>query len=106
MLAQNSAVGIGSHASGVRPGIAVADALVILRRFERQNVFAVAEPDEADFFALQEFFHYESRSQYMNRFARLLFSMRDDDAFSGSEPVGFYYQGQREFLYIVKRFSI
>ena len=41
------------------PRIAIANRLVVLRGFERDDVFPVAEGDEADFFALQEFFDHQ-----------------------------------------------
>ena len=47
--------GIGAHAAGVRPGLAVADPLVVLRRGERQHGLAVDEREEAGLLAVQEF---------------------------------------------------
>ena len=46
---------IGAHAAGVGAGVAVADALVVLRRAERQRGPAVAQTEEARLLAVQEF---------------------------------------------------
>ena len=46
---------IGAHAAGVGTCVAVAQALVILRRGQRQDVLAVGHDDEAGFLARQEF---------------------------------------------------
>ena len=42
---------IGAHAAGVRPLVAIADALVVLRRSERDRGLAVAEREERGFLA-------------------------------------------------------
>ena len=42
---------IGAHAAGVRPVVAVADALVVLRRGERDRGLAVAQREERSFLA-------------------------------------------------------
>ncbi len=86
---------IGAHAAGVRPRVAVADALVVLRRSERDGVLAVAQREERRLFALQELLddNLGSRSphaaaeHHVHRGFRLGERHRDDDALSGREPV-------------------
>jgi hypothetical protein len=46
------AVAVCAHASCIRPLIAVENRFVILRGFEWDHVVAIANHDEADFFAL------------------------------------------------------
>ena len=46
--------GVDAHAAGVGAGVALADALVILRGNERRHVLAVAEAEKADLVALEE----------------------------------------------------
>ena len=45
---------VHAHAAGVRPRVAFADSLVILRRNQRRHVLAVAEAQKAQFLALQK----------------------------------------------------
>ena len=45
---------IRAHAAGVGPGVAVAEAFVILTGCKRNDVFAVGHDDEARFFALEK----------------------------------------------------
>ncbi len=46
--------GVNAHAAGVGAGVALADALVVLRRSQRSNVLAVAEAEEADLVAFEK----------------------------------------------------
>ena len=46
---------IGAHAAGVRSLVAVTDALVILRRGQRDRGLAVAQREEGGFLAVEEF---------------------------------------------------
>ena len=50
---------VGAHAAGVGARVAVADALVILRRRQRQRVRAVDEREEARLLALEEFLDHD-----------------------------------------------
>ena len=52
---------IGAHASGVRPGIAVAQPLVILAGCERKHMTAVGHRNEARFLAVHEFLDDDTR---------------------------------------------
>ena len=45
---------VGAHAAGVRAGVAVAEALVVLRGRERQHVGAVGEQEQRDLLAVEE----------------------------------------------------
>ena len=58
---------IGAHAAGVRPGIAVAHPLVVLRRAERQRVRAVAQREQADFLADQAFLDHHRGARLAER---------------------------------------
>ena len=54
---------IGAHAAGVRAGVAVADALVVLRGAEAAAaVVAVAEAEEARLLAVEEFLDHHLRA--------------------------------------------
>ena len=46
--------GVDAHSAGVRPRIAFADPLVILRRNQRRNVLAIAEAEKTYLLALKE----------------------------------------------------
>ena len=48
--------GVGSHAAGVGASVSLADALVVLRGGQRYGVFAVAESEERQLFAVKELF--------------------------------------------------
>ena len=50
---------IGAHAAGVRAGVAVADALVILRGSQRQRGLAVDEGEEACLLAFEKFLDHD-----------------------------------------------
>ena len=74
---QNARIGIRAHAAGVRTQVAVEDPLVILRWFEGNAAFAIAEHDEAHLFAFEEFFDHHRKGQrgdsilgFLLRFAR------------------------------------
>ena len=53
---------VGAHAAGVGPGVAVADALVVLRGRHRQRVRAVDHGNEAGLLAVEEFLDHHSRA--------------------------------------------
>jgi hypothetical protein len=84
-----------------------ADALVVLRRNERRHVLAVAEAEEADLVALEEFLQNDLRLRLaqqragedalgglQSRLARLA----DDDALARVQPVGLDHNGRMEEL--------
>ncbi len=53
---------IGAHAAGIGPGVAVADALVILRRAEENRFLAICEREQRDFLADQTFLDHHPRA--------------------------------------------
>ncbi|MDT4815202.1 hypothetical protein FQZ97_482260 [compost metagenome] len=53
---------VGAHAAGVRAGIAVADALVVLAGGHGQHVLAVDHDDEAGFLAVEELLDHHPRT--------------------------------------------
>ena len=55
-----AAVAVRAHAAGVGAGIAIEDGLVILGGGEGDDVAAVAQRDEADFFAAQKLFDHQA----------------------------------------------
>ena len=78
------------------PGVAVADALVVLRRAEGQRGRAVAEAEEARLLAVEEFLDHDlgagraegAAEAGVDRRQRLVDGHRDRDALAGGEPVG------------------
>ena len=86
---EDAAVAVGAHSSGVGTGISVADSLVVLRGFERNNIFSVAQCDEADFFTFEELFDHQARTERSNGGLRLGAILRDDHAFTCRQPVRF-----------------
>ena len=72
------------------------DALVVLRRGERQRVLAVAEREERGLLAAQEFLDHDLRAgsaeaaveHRVDGGQRLVERHRDDDALAGGKPVG------------------
>ena len=87
-FAENSRIRIGAHAAGVRALIAVEDALVILRGLERNSSLAIAEDDEADFFAFEELFDHHRKGQSGERGVDFRAILRDDHAFAGGQAIG------------------
>ena len=81
--------GIGAHPAGVRTGIALAHALVILGRGERDGGLAVDEGKQARFLDVQEFLD-DQRSVARGADRRLGFfpAHRHGDALAGGEAVG------------------
>ncbi len=88
-LGEDGGVAVSAHAAGVRALVAIEDGFVILRGRERDDVAAVAERDEADFFAAQEFLDHQAALELAERGFGFGAVLRDDDAFSGGEAVGF-----------------
>jgi hypothetical protein len=86
---------IGAHAAGVRPSVAVADALVVLRAGERRRARSVAEREERDLLARQIVFDHHFRAggaerageHRTDRALRLAERHRDDDALSSSQAI-------------------
>jgi hypothetical protein len=88
---------VGAHAAGVRTGVAVADALVVLRG-RQDDVIAAGDDDEnGGFFADEAVLDQDLAAGGAEFIARkhvvhsgLGFGegLRDDDPFAGGEPVG------------------
>ena len=88
---------IGAHAAGIRPLVAVAEALVVLAGRQRQHVRAVAHHDEAGFLAFEAVLDHDARARiaqalvaehHGDRSLGLLDARRDHHAFAGREAVG------------------
>ncbi len=89
--------GIGAHAAGVRALVVVEDALVVLRRHQRNHALAVAHHQERQLLALQALFEHHARAGLAQHLAaqhlfggalRLFLRLRDDDALARGQTVG------------------
>ena len=97
--------GVGSHAAGVRAGVAFADALVVLGGGDRDGVGSVAEGEEGELVAGEKFFKDDFGFGCSGELSRedagghgLGFDVRvaDDDAFAGGEAAGLDDDGGAE----------
>ena len=87
---------IGAHAAGIGTGVAVADALVILRARKRDDILAVAEGEEACFLAVHEFLDHDGMTALpeaafeheVDGLVRLGLACGDDHALAGGQAVG------------------
>src|SRR5439155_5062393 len=95
-----------THATGVRPTILVEDALVILRRADRNRARAVRNAEERHFRSLQALFDHQTIARGAelpiahrvdNRALRRGAIVGDDDAFAGRQAVGLEHDRQAEF---------
>ncbi len=91
--------GVGTHAAGVRAGVAVAFGLMVLRCSQWQDVFTICHDDEACFLAFQKFFNHHPVSgvaegvtgQHVEHSGfGLCCCVRDDHALAGSQAVGLH----------------
>ena len=87
---------IGTHTTCVRTRITVPDALVILRRSERQNRFSVCQGEKTYLFPIQIFFDHDFRpglteavagQHVANRGFGLFNALGDDHTLAGGQPV-------------------
>ena len=85
-------VRIGSHSAGVRSLVVVEGTLVVLAGFERQDVLAVAQDDEAGLFAFEKFFDDEASGELCDGSLGFGAITGNDDALSGGEAIGFDHQ--------------
>ena len=94
--------GVGAHATGIGAGVAFADTLVVLAGGHGQDIFAIDNHDEAGFLAAEELLNNHTTARLAKSVARehigncllcLCQRFGNDDAFSGSESVGFYHDG-------------
>ena len=82
---------VRAHAAGVRPEIAVARALEVLRRTERERARAVAERKQRDLAALEQLLDHERAAESRclpQAVVELLARAADEHPFAGGEPVG------------------
>ncbi len=99
--------GVDAHAAGVGAGVALADALVVLRGNERRHVLAVAEAEEADLVAFEEFFdddlllglaQQRAGEKALRGFGGGMARGADDDAFACEQAVGLDDDGRMKDL--------
>src|SRR3546814_20309053 len=92
---------IRAHAAVVGAGVAVADALVVLRGRHRQREAAVDHRDEAGFLAVEELFDHHARARFAEGVAGehvgyrglgLGQGPRHDHALAGGQAVGLAYR--------------
>ena len=60
VVGHNWSWGVGTHTTGVRTGVAITDALVILRGGHRYDIDGVGHNDEGCFLALHELFDHNT----------------------------------------------
>ena len=98
---------VSPHATGVRPGVAVADALEVLRRHQRDGVGAVAEHEERALLADQALLNDDGSSGVAERGARelggdilasLVQGLRDQHALACRQSVRLDHPGSRQRL--------
>ena len=85
---------VGAHAARVRPTIALEQALVILRRYERNEPLAICDREQRRFFAVHELLDEQLAAgnakravdeHRVNRAVRFIECFTNDDAFPGGE---------------------
>ena len=92
---KDAAVAVGAHASCVWAFVVVTSRLVVLRRLQGERVLAIAQDDEADFFALQELLDDEPVPEQCRKRRLCFFSrLRDHHTFSRSQTISL--QNHRE----------
>ena len=96
-VGENGGGGIGTHPASVRTGVSIKGALVILSGDEWQHILAIAKGKETCLLPMHKFFNDDlgaglakaPREQLINRLVCLGKRLREDDAFAGSQPIGF-----------------
>ena len=100
---------VGAHAAGVGAGVAVADALEVLRRQQRHRVRPVAEDEQRALLPHQPFLDDDGAPGLAERGAgqlgehvgaRLVQALRHQDALAGGETVGLDHPGTGQRLEI------
>jgi hypothetical protein len=84
---------VRAHAAGIRAGVAVADALEVLRRGERERPRAVGDREQRHLLALQQLFDEDIPSEpcgSAERVVELLLRVADEHALAGRQPVGLH----------------
>ncbi len=87
-LGDDGRIAVSAHAAGVRALVAIEHGFVVARGRQRDDIAAVAERDEADLFAAEEFFDHQAALELAERGLGFGAVLRDHDAFSGGEPIG------------------
>ena len=91
--------GVAPHPARVRPLVAVEDALVVLGRSQRHDVFAVAKREQRELLAVQELLHDDLRlaesalgEKDVHGIACLAFGCADDHALARGQAVGLEHE--------------
>ena len=109
LIGNNGSRGVSAHPAGVGAGIAIAHALVILAGGHRQNVLAVDHYDKARLFAVEELFDHDAvariakgvtRQHILHGGFRFFEGHRHDNAFPGSQAVGFDHNRRAFFTQV------
>ena len=102
---------VGAHAAGVGPGVAVADALEVLRRDERHGARAVAEDEQRALLAHEPLLDHdvapgvaEGGARQLGRDvgAGLVEGLRHQHALAGGQAVGLDHPGPGQRLEVVQ----
>ena len=92
---------ICAHAAGIGPGIAISDALMILRSDQRRHALTIADDQERKFFTLQTLLHHNPRTgltqhlaaEHFRRNCSCLFlTLADHHTFAGGQSIRLYHQ--------------
>src|SRR3990167_9067988 len=100
---------VSAHAAGVRAGIGVTDALVVLAGGHRQHVLAVDHDDKGGFFTAQKLFNDHARTRVTESVAseHVAYGVfgfgqghGDDHAFARSQAVSLDHDRRADFLQV------
>ena len=106
---------IGAHPAGVRALVVVEDALVVLRRYQRNHALAVTHHEERQLLALQALFEHNARAGIAQHLAaqhlfggalRLFLRLRDDYALARGQPIGLDDDGRVKQLQRLRNFFL
>ena len=107
---QHAGGGVSSHTAGIRPNIAIADALMILRRSKGDNIASIGQGKKARLFAPHKFFKHNfgtrrakaTAEHILNRVACLSLGFGDDHALASRQPIGLDDDRQAKARHICK----
>ena len=88
---------VGAHAAGVRPGVALAETLVVLGEWERDRSYAVAQRQQRALGAGQALFEQEPTAGGTDGLDRGGLAVRHGDALPGGETVELDHDRSVEF---------
>ncbi len=97
--------GIGAHTAGIGAGVALAQALVVLRGGQRHYPLAIAEHQERNFLAFEKFFQHHASAGFADHASgqhlgcdreRLIARGGDHDSFARGETVGLHHHRRVE----------